>query len=528
MKPAHLVRGAFALLALSFLALFISRQVTQASPNGNLKVYLSLIRNSAAVTPTPTTPPTGATVTPTVSATAVTPTPSSTPTTVPGSESGALYITTAVETASGSAQVDATGGMHAAFIHYTSAPDPSPAVYATCTAPGTGCDNPANWTMVALGDNTREVQLQLNPQGKPRLLIVTDGTVYPSGKDYVYAECNTTCTSAAGWTLTRIASTDGTSIFDTTDDIAPQRSFALNPQGQPAFVYFDRNYFIEPDHIGVYYTFCASNCSNIANWQQTNIGKTFQFDYEVFEYTSLTFTNDGRPRLIASVYALNDDGSDAPDGIYYYECDSGCNVYENWGRTLLFYPGSGSYPLPAWDIEVGSNDAPHVAFFTGGGADSGIDYQLVYITCPTDCLADNSWSGTVLGLPLDDGQGPDIELTSNNQPRIAFMYDYDDLGYAWCDSNCAAADTSWQSMVVDTPDQQEADNSQALPPHCDQALWQGKTPTLALDADDNPHIAHDVTVDARCEYEDPENPGNPEIRFERVWNGVRWNFLPHP
>jgi hypothetical protein len=526
MKPAHLWRGAFVLLALSCVVLFVSLRVTTASPQGDLKIYLSLIRNSGVASPTATnTPPTGATVTPTVPATH---TPTATPTTQPGSESGALYITTAAETASGSAQIDANGGMHSAFIHYTSAPDPSPAVYAVCTAPGTGCDNPANWTMVTLADNTREVQLQLNPQGKPRMLIVTDGTVYPGGKDYVYAECNSTCTSASGWTLTLVASSDGTAIFDTTDDLAPQRSFTLDPQGNPAFVYFDRNYFIEPDHIGVYYTTCSGNCSNSANWQQTNIGRTLEFDYEVFEYAAIDFTTDGRPRILSYVYALNDDGSDADNGLYYYACESNCNLFESWGRTFLFDPGSGTYPLPTWDMEVDNNGAPHAVFFTGGGATSDIDYQLVYITCPTNCLGENSWSGTVLGLALDDGQGPDIELTADNQPRVAFMLDNDDLGYAWCDSNCATADTNWQGVIVDTPAQQEADNPQALPPNCDQDLWQGKTPTLALDADGNPRIAHDVTVDARCEYEDPDNPGTPEIRFERVWNGVRWNFLPHP
>ncbi len=514
MQRPHFLRAGIMLLAL-ILTVVIGQQVRASF--GTQMAYMPLIQNESRAptsTPVTTTPVPGS------------PTPTSTPTS--GPVAGALYITTSVETASASAQVDAAGGMHSAFVHFTSAPDASPAVYMLCTAAGTGCDNPANWSGVMLADDARDVQLQLTPDGKPRLLIVTYSTVYSGGKDYLYAECNSACTTPGGWTITLVASSDGTSIFDVNDQAAPQRSFAIDPQGRPAFVYQDRNYLIEPDHIGFYYMRCESGCANVSNWVSTNIGRTFPYDYETFAYASLDFTSTGNPRLFARVFALNDDGSDAPEGLYYYACDTGCDTMTNWDRTLLFYPGSGSYPLPAWDMEIDSDNNPHVVFFTGGGADSGIDYQLVYITCPGNCLGDNSWSGTVLGLPLYDGQGPDIELNAANDPRVAFVYENGDLGYAWCNNGCEASHTAWQAVVVEATDEQEADNPQALPPNCDQDLWQGLTPTLALDTAGNPRIAHDIMVDARCTYEDPDDPNNPIIRFERVWNGVRWNFFPQP
>lgn len=501
----------------------------EQNPNGALQLYLPITyRADDGATPTPSATPTLST-TPSTPTSSFTPTPTVSPSaTVQPAVEGSLYLTTNVESASAAAQVDANGGMHAAYVHFVSAPDPSPAVYTYCSAPATRCGEPSNWVSVALADRAIEVQLRLTTAGQPRLLITASSTIYPTGRDYWYAECNSNCANAAQWQIVRVTSTDGMAIIETTDLLAPQRSFALDPQGRPRFVYQDRNYGIEPDHIGFYYMECDSGCATASNWRETKISRATQYDYEIFKYPALSFTSSGQPRVLASVYALNDDGSEAPKGLYYYGCDSVCNQMANWDRIYLFNHGSGAYPLPMWDLDLDTSGNPHLALFTGGGADEGIDYQLIYFACSGNCMDVEGWRGSVLTMPLHDGQGPDIELDAANNPRIAFMQDNGDLGYAWCDQSCALMPDHWQVTTIETTEAQEADYPQALPPHCDQPLWQGLTPTLVLDSAGNPRIAHDVQVDARCTYVDPEDPNNPYIRFERVWNGVRWNYLPQP
>ena len=445
---------------------------------------------------------------------------------------GALYLTKAVKTASASAQVDGNGGMHAAYVHYVPAPDPSPAVYAFCAPPTARCADAATWSSVQLADDTRDVQLQLTPAGQPRLLIVARSTVYPNGKDYLYAACDSACSEPSRWSVVRVASSDGTATIDFNDEAAPQRSFALDPQGRPRFVYQDLNYGIEPDHYGAYYVQCDTDCTVAAHWQQTRISREYsapyRYDYEIFDYPSLTFTTAGQPRVVANVIAINEDGSDAPDGLYYFACDTHCDTMAGWQRRYLFNQGSGSMPLPTSDFELDAANHPHIAMFTGGAADGGLDYQLIYLTCSGDCLQATNWKGAAVGVPVKHGQTPDIEIDHGGRPRIAYMTYNGDLGYAWCNAGCTAGESSWQSRTIETVAAMEAANPQAIPFTCDQPVWHGATPTLALDGAGNPRIAHDVLVDARCLYRDPDDPSKIYYQFERAWNGVRWHFFPQP
>src|SRR3712207_699509 len=71
------------------------------------------------------------------------------------------------------------------------------------------------------------------------------------------------------------------------------------------------------------------------NWQQTRISRASRNDEEFFEFPSLTFTTAGNPRLVAGVYALNDDGTDALDGLYYYACDTHCRSEEHTSELQL-------------------------------------------------------------------------------------------------------------------------------------------------------------------------------------------------
>jgi hypothetical protein len=325
-----------------------------------------------------------------------------------------------------------------------------------------------------------------------------------------------------------LLSRDGTAIFDTSDYTQPQRSFALDQQGRPRFVYFDRNYAIEPDHYGVYYVSCDADCTTQANWQQARISRELKgeyvLDYEVFKYPSLAFTKAGQPRIVADVIPLAENGERA-QAIYYLACDADCDNESNWGRVKLAERESG--PTPTWDIAIDANDRPHVAFYQGDNT-AGSGERLHYLSCAANCLDAASWRDANLGLPQEDGVGADIALDAQGRPRIAYVKgSVSDLGYSWCNNDCAAAN-NWQHIVVETGEALEQQYPVARPVTCDAGFWEMKAPVLALDSAGSPRIAYDAAYQARCLYDDPTDTAPPYHRFHQVWHSVRATFFSQP
>ncbi|HWQ14453.1 MAG TPA: hypothetical protein VNL77_16755 [Roseiflexaceae bacterium] len=449
---------------------------------------------------------------------------------------GAFFFNREAKNNSADVAIDAAGGMHAAYAYFTAHVEHPPAVYTYCPGPASACATPAGWSAVQLGDLANEVQLALTPAGQPRLLIVTSSTVFPGGKDYYYAACDAGCTSQAGWTLTLILSTDGTAIQDVNNDRLPQRSFALDPQGRPRFVYQDRNYLhAEPDHIGAYYAWCDEQCTDAANWFEVRIGRAieeqFRRDYEIFDTPALAFTADGSPRLVARVFGFNEDGSAAPSGLYYFACDAACDTHEGWQRVFLLDTGGGSFPHPTWDLALTADGRPRIALFTGDGLQQDeIENRLLYLWCDEICLDQAGWFFNFVGLARGSGQSADLELDGAGRPRTAWITSLGDLGYAWCNTACETDQAQWQQQVVETEAMLKQEFPQAIPPHCDTDTWEGLAPALALDGQGSPRITYDVSVNARCYYDDtPGDPTDPPvIRFEPVWRGVHLNFFPQP
>lgn len=479
-------------------------------------VFLPFVRNSQKKSEPPVTPP------PTIPVT-VTP-PTVTPPPTPAA--GGIFLDRTVKTASAAVVMDKNGGQHTAYIHYLPSAEDPPAIYGYC---GANCDNEANWKKVSLLYKTREVQLALTAAGQPRLLIVTESEIYSGGKDYHYAACDVNCTEVNNWDSAIAFSSWGTDVSDILNDRMPQRSFALDPQGRPRFIYQDRNYFYrEPDHYGAFYAFCDSDCTNSANWQETEVGRFINYDAEIFDFPSLTFTTDSQPRIISRVFAKNLDGSEAPTGLYYYECNGGCEETDNWQRLFLVPTGGGSYPHPGWDIELDGNNRPRVALFTGDGLQPDtFERRLLYLWCDSDCLSDTSWEFSNLGFDRGDGQSPDLELTSQGKPRIAWIDAGFALNYSWCNTACESDTSHWQYKTIETEAELRAEFPQAIPLHCDSDIWEGLAPVLSLDSQGVPHIAYDLSVEARCLYEDPVTH-QPYYKFEPVWRAARVVYLHQP
>ncbi len=536
MKPSRphrtitALRGAWtrALLALGACLALLGGSLALAQQGGPNTIYLPLIRGGGGQTqptPSPTQPTPGPTQ----------PTPSPTQPTPAPVLSGARFLEQQIKNYSADVAIDAAGGIHAAYAHFIPTAENPRAVYTFCTAGPSACGSAAAWQSVALGEDVREVQLELTADGKPRLLIQS----YEEGRPdlaYFYAECNQGCANAGAWASAHVVTSYNTSEIGDQDQ--PQRSFAIDPQGRPAFIYNDRNYqYAEPDRYGTYYASCAANCTQSESWEiDTRLTRTytgdFRFDYEVMNYPSLSFTADGKPRFVAQLFALNLDGTPAPNGLYYFTCEAQCDWAVNWNRIYLLPTGGGSFPHPSWDLALDGVGNPRVALFLGDSiTPDELVNQLLYIYCSTNCQAsaDNWDFNKVLGVQ-GIGKAADLELDGQGRPRMAWINSTGDLGYAWCNTACESDAPAWQQQVVETEEELREANPQAIPFHCRNDIWSGYAPALALDQDGNPRIAYDVAVDADCYYDDtPGDPSDPPTqRFEAIWRGVHLTYFPRP
>jgi hypothetical protein len=61
------------------------------------------------------------------------------------------------------------------------------------------------------------------------------------------------------------------------------------------------------------------------------------------------------------------------------------------------------------------------------------------------------------------------------------LYNAGGLGYSWCNSNYESSGAAWQHQVVESRADLLARWPVAYPQHCNGGLWDGLTPTLALD-----------------------------------------------
>jgi len=376
-----------------------------------------------------------------------------------------------------------------------------------------------------VGQQVTEVQLAVNAAGQPRMLLRVSSNQRGFESEYHYAECNDDCTKESSWKTTMVRGTYGTSLFDLNDDTSPQRSFALDPQGRPRFIYIDRNYPIDPDHMGSYYMFCDWACTNASNWHETLITETTPYDFEPVKYASLAFTRAGGPRMAGDLYVLS--SKQEPSGFHYFACDTGCDRSENWRRTYLVPRGSETNP--SWDLELDAQDRPRIAYYVGSFEGGGGEH-LFYLWCNENCSDANNWYANDPGLGRSDGRHPDLELSADGRPRIAYMHkNTGGVAYLWCDADCETDNPQWQAGIVDTTETLEAEYPVARPTSCDVGLWTTLTPSLALDPSGNPLIGYDAKYDTRCLYKDPNYPNDPPYyHYTQLWRVVRGVSFPQP
>ncbi|MBN9303667.1 MULTISPECIES: hypothetical protein [unclassified Devosia] len=269
---------------------------------------------------------------------------------------GARYLAPAQESASANIAADSRGGLHAAFTGYDK-PTGDVVYYRYCAA---ACEAESNWREASLEvSRPIGVQIGVTPDGKPRLLITGFGSgAAGAGRMYYYAECNDSCTDRTQWSLVPVANSAEGTFTGLFEFRIPEHSFAIDSEGNPHFAYVDANYIAEPDHYGTFHLTCRAACTDAENWTETNLAmKPSQYVTELWDQVALAVAPGGKLRLLAKVYALDKDGTPLEEGLYYYQCDAGCDSLDRWQRTRVIDTGYGSYPNPTWD----STSCPTVA-----------------------------------------------------------------------------------------------------------------------------------------------------------------------
>jgi hypothetical protein len=436
----------------------------------------------------------------------------------------AMFIAPETSTNGAAVAVGRDGTVHMAAATYNHGGD-GVVIYATCTE---ACaEDDATWRRVEIpaGDVIR-TEIAVTPAGAPRLLITVTGE--SGGRDFLYAECGPGlfggvpdgCYTPDGWRIGRIAGNYESSMGGFFEYTLPTRSFALDPAGAPRFIYVDANYVIEPDHYGAFYMSCDASCTDPANWTETDLANHLEYDTEQFTRPVLAMGPNGSAHLLAWVYGFEPDGTDIPDDLYYYECLADCGDRANWSRVSLLYPGSGSYPSPTWDIATDAQGRPRAALFVGGGAhEEGIDYSLLYLWCNEACTSDTGWSATKI-YEGSMGESPAITIDPEGRPHVAFLSDQAMPVIAECDADCEGDAPVWNGTIFEDTGHIADDRPTALPFTCDGELWNALSPDLALAPDGTAYVAYDISVEARCLYQEF---GEPEITYEfhEIWRGVR-------
>jgi hypothetical protein len=396
------------------------------------------------------------------------------------------------------AKVDPAGGVHVAFTPESAGPNNPvrPAYYAYCPA---NCTSPAAFTIVSLGDGVDFAALELDPNGRPRLLLrltIQSGSIYL----FQYWQCDSNCTNPAQWTGDSIGYAYRRQVGWVESFI---HSFALDHAGRPRFIYYDNGADYDDPHWGTFYAYCDNNCTQATNWFETRLlADSHARDFD------LAFSPTGQPRLTFATY--NSDTMAQP--VVYAECNQNCGTAANWAGFVVANTVSASVSHESiFSLAVDSNGRPRLALYTGTGIGGDLAANtLYYLGCQSgNCAQETSWTAVNLNFPQTHGEeGVSLALDGQNRPRIAYhapMAAGFGLYYGWCNNNCETNAAGWQAQEMEPSE--EVNTELPIPPWpgcpfpqcnppvppCTVSTWDtGVRPSLALDSAGRPRIAYDA------------------------------------
>lgn len=436
-------------------------------------------------------------------------------------EPGAFFPASEQESASIVIAHHSDQSRHAAFTGYDGATKDK-IYYAACDDGACG-NAPESWRRATISfPRAKKVQLAVTSDGRPRLFVISysspEKTEY--NRTYSYGECDSGCTDADNWKFVDVANSGDNLISEVLGMRVPDRTFALDGQDRPRFIYTDANYTIEPDHYGAFVMSCDANCLDNAAWHETDLALHIGHRHEQFTKPVLAVAKDGSLGVAANVYAFDEAGNEMKQGLYFYGCRNDCTDRNNWSRAFVNETGGGSYPSPTWDVALTSDGRPRLAQFAGDGLErKDLAHELIYLWCNTDCGQDASWNGSTVQPGNGIGESADLVLDDKDRPRIAMLTKQGETALAACDEECETSAPKWRFSIAEPIAMPQKERPQALPFHCDGEIWEALKPSLAV-RENTAIVAYDMLVSARCLYKDFQDPV-PTATFHEIFHGTR-------
>jgi hypothetical protein len=375
-----------------------------------------------------------------------------------------------------SVAVDPAGGIHAVYsIYFGSDGGQNPATYAYCAD---GCTEPQNWSFVRLGTQISDARIQLDPGGRPRVMLfghagIQGDPYYDWRYRYQFASCDWNCTSPGAWSITTLAEPVEPAATREHDN---NRYFVLDRSGNPLLVYKESD---ADGHQGTFALTCTDDCSNADRWIETRI------DEALYWRPSISLSATGQVRM--SFDARDEEGDLF---IWYDECNAACTTPANWGYVRLI-PVHGS---AKHSLSVNSAGRPRMVVYSGNyTAEPFEPERLYYLWCEEACAQPNSeWYFYRIPVPWPAGDGATIHIDEADRPRIAYE-DGGNVGYAWCTEHCESGNALWRVTRLESSSDLLGDNEMLPIRRCSVSTWfLGVRPSIAFDSAGNPRIGFDA------------------------------------
>lgn len=216
----------------------------------------------------------------------------------------------------------------------------------------TSCTSALNWTAVNVGFGTGNDfnSLAITTDGKPRFVF---GNNNDPASVLKYAQCDTTCSNPANWTIITADSTLGSGFFSSvvlTTDNKVRVAHTANISGSVN---------------GVSMSFCDTNCDLLANWSTVVIDP----GPITTQYTTIALNSSDNPRIFTGA------------GKYYF-CDASCELAGSWIATAV--SGTANVSTGYHKLLLNTSNNPRVLFSSGAFVNVA--------QCDAGCNLTGNWS----------------------------------------------------------------------------------------------------------------------------------------
>jgi len=252
-------------------------------------------------------------------------------------------------------------------------------------------------------------------------------------EQFVYATCDTDCTTAVSWRALAVAPLVGPAGAQSDNSLAVDGRGRVHAS-YPVVSYHYRN---------LEYATCAAGCdsSGAGAWQTVIVDRA-----NVYGQTSLHV--DGTERVHVSYHG----GNSGDYGLKYATCAGPCTTPGDWKRVLVDSVDvfAGFHQSGYASLAVDRSGRIHVVDPSVFGESPHFLQVLKYATCAADCGTAASWQTVTVSGSARAGRYAALAADGIGRVHISSYDERGALLYASCQADCAAA-VNWHVVIVDVP-----------------------------------------------------------------------------